>query len=166
MLQQDPLLQTATLLRIIWIRWSFLSLWVWLTKTKFFHHLTIREWGFLCILVCILHLMGENMWNIQYGRCAYTLNVKRQHLIYLVTFKFQPSVTLRGDLLWLFFSHPLHPLVLCPRTFNLMASFLPKVFIPWPLTCLFLHLFTHPCVPTLYYPSLLTQAPTPCQASD
>lgn len=86
---------------------------------------------------------------------------------------FAHSVTSENNPQWLteviccdpFFSRLLCPLVLYPRTHNLMAPFFPKVFIPWPLTCLSLHLIIHSCAPTLCSPPLPTQTPEPCWAS-
>lgn len=67
----------------------------------------------------------------------------------------------KGNLLWLVFPAPLHPFVLCSRTYNLMAPFLPKVFIP--LTS---HLsFTAPHYSTLpthsLFPGLAILPPIP-----
>lgn len=87
MLQQDLLLQTATLVWMIWFTWFFLSLWMWLTTTnslgKVFpssdyqgmrpplHH------GLQSVQ--LLYFIGENMWNIWYGQCAYTLKETASH---------------------------------------------------------------------------------------
>lgn len=103
--------------------------------------------------------------NLCYSQDSCTLNVNRHYFAHSVTSENNPQWLIEVICCDPFFSHLLCPLVLCPRTHNLMAPFYPKVFIPWPLTCLSLHLIIHSCPPTLCSPSLPAQAPAPCWAS-
>lgn len=72
----------------------------------------------------------QNHWHGLLKFCI--LNISRHSLTHSITleYKYQPTVTDRSDLLWFIFLSPPALPVLCPRTYNLMASFLPEVFIP------------------------------------